>query len=242
MPLEARIILVDDHSAVRSGYKRFIDTENDMTVVGEAANAEQAFALLNDTPCEALVLDISMPGQSGLELIKRVRLKWPKLPLIVLSMHDSPVVASKALEQGAKGYVTKSSDPNELILAIRKAMGEQTYVSVDVQRQGMPGQWHSAAAGKTQTEQMHGTKAPSEVTNVLMGDTTGLTPREVDVVRLLVEGKTIEQVAAGLGISSKTVSNNLSQIRQKVGVQTDFELAFWAWSQGLGRKPPGFGD
>ena len=122
-------------------------------------------------------------------------------------MNDSPVVASKALEQGAKAYVTKSSDPEELILGIRKALGEQSYVSSDVQSQS-----------------------------------TGLTPREVDVVRLLVEGHTIDQVAASLGISSKTVSNNLSQIRQKVGVQTDFELAFWAWSQGFGRKPPGFGE
>ncbi|WP_334119667.1 response regulator transcription factor [Limnobacter sp.] len=207
MQLESRIILVDDHAAVRSGYKRFIDSESDMVVVGEAGNADMAFALLKTQPCDVLVLDISMPGQSGLELIKRVRLKWPTLALVVLSMHDSPVVAAKALEQGARAYVTKSSDPNELILGIRKALGEQTYVSTDVQAQA-----------------------------------SGLTPREVDVVRLLVEGHTIDQVAGSLGISSKTVSNNLSQIRQKVGVQTDFELAFWAWSQGFARKPPGFGD
>jgi DNA-binding NarL/FixJ family response regulator len=205
--LESRIILVDDHAAVRSGYKRFIDSESDMVVVGEAGNADQAFVLLKTQPCDVLVLDISMPGQSGLELIKRVRLKWPTLALVVLSMHDSPVVAAKALEQGARAYITKSSDPNELILGIRKALGEQTYVSTDVQAQ-----------------------------------TSGLTPREVDVVRLLVEGQTIDQVATSLGISSKTVSNNLSQIRQKVGVQTDFELAFWAWSQGFARKPPGFGE
>ena len=126
MTLESRIILVDDHAAVRSGYKRFIDSESDMVVVGEASNAEQAFAMLKTTSCDALVLDISMPGQSGLELIKRVLLKWPKLAVIVLSMHDSPVVATKALEQGAKAYVTKSSDPEELILGIRKALGEQS--------------------------------------------------------------------------------------------------------------------
>lgn len=207
MQLESRVILVDDHAAVRSGYKRFIDSESDMVVVGEASNAELAFALLKTQPCDVLVLDISLPGQSGLELIKRVRLKWPTLAVVILSMHDSPVVAAKALEQGARAYITKSSDPNELILGIRKALGEQTYVSTDIQAQ-----------------------------------TSGLTPREVDVVRLLVEGHTIDQVATSLGISSKTVSNNLSQIRQKVGVQTDFELAFWAWSQGFARKPPGFGE
>lgn len=225
MSLDSKIILVDDHAAVRSGYKRFIDSENDLVVVGEASNAEQAFALLKTTACDALVLDISMPGQSGLELIKRVRLKWPKVALIVLSMHDSPVVAAKALEQGARAYVTKSSDPDELIQGIRKALGAQTFVSSDVEPQHInPDNTHPTAA------EAHPIAA------------SGLTPREVDVVRLLMEGNTIEQAAENLGISSKTVSNNLSQIRQKLGVQTDFELAFWAWNQGFGRKPPGFGE
>ncbi|MCZ8014194.1 MAG: response regulator transcription factor [Limnobacter sp.] len=236
MSLESRIILVDDHAAVRSGYKRFIDTEHDLRVVGEACNAEEAFALLKTIPCDALVLDISMPGQSGLELIKRVRLKWPRLPLVVLSMHDSPVVASKALEQGAKGYVTKSSDPDELIIALRKAMNEQTHLSPDIQSQGLIIENVHSQPGLP-VHEAEGHSVDGATTN-----TSGLTPREVDVVRLLVEGKTIDQVATSLGISSKTVSNNLSQIRQKVGVQTDFELAFWAWSQGFGRKPPGFGD
>lgn len=235
MSLESRIILVDDHAAVRSGYKRFVDMEHDMRVVGEAANAEEAFTLLKTTPCDALVLDISMPGQSGLELIKRVKLKWPRLPLVVLSMHDSPVVASKALEQGAKGYITKSSDPHQLIQALRKAMNEQTHVSPDVESQGLSFETQNHNQNLADEDKISDQEESSAMTQ-----SAGLTPREVDVVRLLLEGKTIDQVAASLGISSKTVSNNLSQIRQKVGVQTDFELAFWAWSQGLGRKPPGF--
>ncbi|WP_171035200.1 response regulator transcription factor [Limnobacter alexandrii] len=236
MPLESRIILVDDHSAVRAGYKRFIDSEHDLSVVGEASNADQAFALLKTQACDALVLDISMPGQSGLELIKRVRLKWPRLALIVLSMHDSPVVAAKALEQGARAYVTKSSEPDELIQAIRMALGEQTFVSSDVQTQGM-------LTGALPVQPPEKQNVPSDGTGESPTVTaSGLTPREVDVVRLLVEGHTIEQVGISLGISGKTVSNNLSQIRQKLGVHTDFELAFWAWSQGFGRKPPGFGE
>ncbi|HEX4856347.1 MAG TPA: response regulator transcription factor [Limnobacter sp.] len=233
MPIESRIILVDDHAAVRSGYRRFIDSEHDLAVVGEAGDANQAFSLLKTMACDALVLDISMPGQSGLELIRRVQLKWPRLALVVLSMHDSPVVAAKALEQGAKAYITKSSEPDELIMGIRKALVGQTYLSADVQKQTQqpinPQQDTSATTDGEVPEQI----APG-------GDL--LTAREVDVVRLLVEGNTIDQAAAALGISSKTVSNNLSQIRQKVGVQTDFELAFWAWSQGFGKKPPGFGQ
>lgn len=236
MPLESKIILVDDHSAVRAGYKRFIDSEHDLSVIGEASNADQAFALLKSQACDALVLDISMPGQSGLELIKRVRLKWPKLALIVLSMHDSPVVAAKALEQGARAYVTKSSEPEELIHAIRMALGEQTFISSDVQTQGL-------LMGSLPTQQAENIKKPLvETPDTANSAACALTPREVDVVRLLVEGHTIEQVGISLGISGKTVSNNLSQIRQKLGIHTDFELAFWAWSQGFGRKPPGFGD
>lgn len=219
MTLETRIILVDDHAAVRAGYRRFIDSEPDLQVVGEASHAEQAYQLLSDTPCDVLVLDISMPGQSGLEFIKRVRLKWPRLTLVVLSMHDSPVVATKALEQGARAYVSKSSEPDELISAIRHAHAGQSYLSRDV------------------ASQQGASPRPSQPNLV---STELLTPRELDVVRLLVEGQTIDQVATNLGISGKTVSNNLSQIRQKLGVQTDFELAFWAWSHGIGRKPPGF--
>ena len=229
MPIESRVILVDDHSAVRSGYKRFIDSEHDLVVVGEASHAEEAFALLKNTPCEVMVLDISMPGQSGLELIKRVRLKWPRLALVVLSMHDSPVVAAKALEQGAKAYVTKSSNPDELVTGIRRALAEQTFVSGDVQHQ------INASTIQAAGKQQETPTAPDSQT-----DSGFLTPREVDIVRLLVEGQTIDQVASSLGISGKTVSNNLSQIRQKLGIQTDFELAFWAWSHGFGKKPPGF--
>ncbi|HEX4916816.1 MAG TPA: response regulator transcription factor [Limnobacter sp.] len=232
MGIEANIILVDDHAAVRSGYRRFIESEHDLRVVGEAANAEEAFALLKEIPCDALVLDISMPGQSGLELIRRVKIKWPKLPVVILSMHDSPVVASKALEQGAKGYITKSSDPDELVLALRKALTGQRHVSKDVLAQGIE---NTLFCFQGDTEKSETDTPLPDPTN-----TGALTPREVDVVRLLVEGKTIEQVASNLGISSKTVSNNLSQIRQKVGVQTDFELAFWAWSQGFGKQPPNF--
>lgn len=205
MAIRSSIVLVDDHAAVRAGYRRFIDCEHDLKVVGEASNSEQAYELLRQQDCDVLVLDISLPGQSGLDLIKRVLIKWPKLKILVLSMHDSPVIAEKAIALGAKGYVTKSSDPEELVQALRRALGGNTYVSKDIEGQQQK---------------------------------SDLSARETDVVRLLLEGKTIDQAAELLGISSKTVSNNLSQIRQKLGLQTDFELASWAWSKGLGQQPP----
>lgn len=227
MPLDTTVLLVDDHAAVRTGYRRFIEMEHDLRVVHEASNAEQAVAWLNTNQVDLAIMDISMPGQSGLELIRRVRLKWPELPIVILTMHDSPVVASKALEQGAMGYVTKSSPPEELINALRRVLSGVRHVSSDL------------AAEVTHRPKATGS-APPLTDDVPQGGVApgGLSPREVDIVRMLAEGRTIEQTAESLGISSKTVSNNLSQIRQKLGVQTDFELAFWAWSQGVARKPP----
>lgn len=205
MAICSKIILVDDHAAVRAGYRRFIDCEHDLKVTGEAGNSEQAFELLRQQECDVLVLDISLPGQSGLDLIKRLLIKWPRLHILILSMHDSPVIADKAISQGAKGYVTKSSDPEELVLALRRIQSGHTYISKDIEGQHSPAE---------------------------------LSARETDLIRLLLEGKTIDQAAELLGISSKTVSNNLSLIRQKLGLQTDFELATWAWSKGLALTPP----
>lgn len=224
MPIESTVILIDDHAAVRAGYRRFIDSEHDLRVVGEAGNAEQAFSLLMSQQCDVLVMDISMPGQSGLDLIRRVRLKWPKLPIVILSMHDSPVVASKAISLGAKGYVTKSSPPEELVHAIRVALSGCSHLSEDIEALGTPLEATTILGNR------------KEATDAL----NALSPRELDIIRLLSEGKTIDQTALVLGISSKTVSNNLSAIRQKLGVQTDFELAFWAWSQGVASPPPNF--
>lgn len=201
MSLRTKIILVDDHAAVRAGYRRYLELEEEFKVVGEASNAEQAQQIIQTEDCDVIVLDISMPGQSGLDLIKRILIKWPEIKVVILSMHDSPVVAHKALAQGAKAYVTKSSDPEELIEAIEFTMGGRTYLSKDV-------------------------RTPEQVE---------LTARETDIIRLLVEGKTIDETALSLGISSKTVSNNLSQIRSKLDLQTDFELARWAIEKGLGK-------
>lgn len=203
--LQCKILLVDDHAAVRAGYRRFIEMEKHLLVAGEASNANDAWALLEQEKIDLAVVDISMPGQSGFELIKRLRLKHPTLKIVVLSMHDTPVIASKAIEQGANGYVTKSSPPEELIQVIHRVLGNQVASSSDIENAQV---------------------------NVEV-----LTAREMDIVRSLTAGATIEQTAISLGISAKTVSNNLSQIRQKLNLQTDFELAFWAWNKGLNTRP-----
>lgn len=208
------LILVDDHAVVRAGYRRFLETEPDLCIVGECSNAEEAYQLLTRQRCDLLVLDASLPGRSGLDLLRRVTTRWPELPVLILSMHDSASVAAQALKLGARGYVTKSSDPQTLVTAVQHVLRGQLFLSPDLM-QSLP-RFLGTGSGAIQQ----------------------LGPRELDVVRLLAEGHTLDETANAMGISSKTVSNYLSQIKSKLSLNTDFELAFWAWSNGIASAPP----
>ncbi len=209
------LILVDDHAVVRSGYRRFLESEAELSIVGECGNADEAYLLLQRQGCDLLVLDASLPGKSGLDLLRRVNVRWPQLPVLVLSMHDSPSVAAQALRLGARGYVTKSSDPQTLVTAVQHVLRGQIFLSPDILQSLPQFLGHGAASAIQQ-----------------------LGPRELDVVRLLAEGHTLDATAVTMGISSKTVSNYLSQIKTKLSLNTDFELAFWAWSNGIASAPP----
>ena len=201
-----RVMLVDDHAVVRAGYRRLLADEPDLRVVAEHADADAAYAALLALPpgeVELLVLDLSMPGRSGLDLLRRVRQRWPALPVLVFSMHDSPALVAQALQAGAAGFVTKSSEPAALVAALRRvARGETGVLSPDIA---------SAAASPAAT-------APQQV----------LSAREFEVLRGLVEGLTVDQIAARLHLSGKTVSNYQTQIRQRLGVSTAVDLLRYA--------------
>lgn len=214
------LILVDDHAVVRAGYRRLLETEPDLTIVGECGNAEEALALLARQPCCLLVLDASLPGKSGLDLLRRVTLRWPELPVLMFSMHEYPSVAAQALRLGARGYVTKASDSQTLVQAVRHVLAGKVFLSPDIMM-SLP-EFLGAARNTIQR--------------------LGLGPRELDVVRLLSEGRTLADTALSMGISSKTVSNYLSQIKSKLTLNTDFELAFWAWANGVASAPPQLRD
>lgn len=210
-----RVVLVDDHAVVRAGYRRLIEDEPDLVVVGEHADADSAYAALArpvarlppGVPAEAaadvLVLDLSMPGRSGLDLLRRALLRWPRLRVLVFSMHDSPAMVAQVLKAGAAGYITKSSAPEVLVQALRRvAAGEQPVLSPDLEAQQ-----RSPAA-----EPPH----------------LALSPREFDVLRGLVQGLTLDQIAQALHVSPKTVSNLQTRIRQRLGVATAVELLHYA--------------
>ena len=201
-----RVMLVDDHAVVRTGYRRLLELEGDIVVVDEQADAEAAQAALQRHDAEGIdvvVLDLSMPGRGGLDLLRRGSLRWPRLAWLVFSMHDSPAVVVQALRAGAAGFVTKSCLPEELVQALRRvAAGERHVLSDDV-----AGAVSAPAA------------APPH---------QALSPREFDVLRLLVEGRAVPDIATALHLSPKTVSNLQTRIRTRLGVASAVELLRYA--------------
>ena len=201
-----RVMLVDDHAVVRAGYRRLLDDEAGLRVVAECGDAESAYAALGPgaaATADVLVLDLSMPGRSGLDMLRRARLRWPRLRVLVFSMHDSPAMVAQALAAGAAGFITKSSEPALLVAALRRvAAGEDAVLSPDI-----AGAARAASAA-----------APQLV----------LSAREFEVLRGLAEGLGIEQIAARLHLSPKTVSNYQTQVRQRLGLQTAVDLLHYA--------------
>jgi DNA-binding NarL/FixJ family response regulator len=199
-----RIVLVDDHAVVRSGYRRLLCAEPDFDVVGEAASAPEANALVQQARPDVAIVDLSLKGSSGLEAIAGMRARLPALRVLVLSMHDSAGHVAQALKAGAHGYLTKRSEPEELIAGIRAVLHGTRVLSSDVAA--------PAAAA-----------APLE----------GLTPREFDMLRLLVHGESVQAIAAQLTVSPKTVLNTLTSVRQKLGADNDFRLMHLAARLGI---------
>ena len=196
-----RILLVDDHAVVRAGYRRFLETEPDYRVVAEASSGEEAYTLLQSNQPDVVVLDLSMPGRGGLSTLRRIKLRWPLLAVLVCSMHDNLAFALQAMRAGANGYVTKSSDPAFMVTAVRRVLAGTPVMSPDVALK-------LASASALDSEQ----------------PTLGLSVREFEIFRLIAAGRSHDEIANLLCVSAKTVANNHSLIRQKLGVNTDIEL------------------
>jgi len=204
-----RVRLVDDHAIVREGYRRLLETEADLRVVGEHPQAESVLRALEQSggdDTDVIVLDLSMPGRSGLELLRQLATSWPWLRVLVFTMHDSAAMAEQALRAGAAGFVTKNCEPSFLLQALRRvAAGEQGVLSPDV-------------------------AAPSPAPRA----PPALAPREFEVMQLLLEGLPTDEIGRRLGLSSKTVANYQAMIRAKLGVGSSIELLHYAQRHGLG--------
>ena len=206
-----RIILADDHAIVREGLKHILGGIPDFAVVGEAADGQEALRLARETEVDLLVLDLSMPGRSGMELIKLVRAERPRVRILVLSMHQETQYAVRAIKSGASGYLTKESAPGELEQALRKIASGGAYVTAEVAQQ--------LALGA-----MPGTDAPPHGT---------LSTREFEVFQRLVAGDSVTVIAQQLHLSVKTVSTHKANLLHKLGLSSPADLVRYAIRHGL---------
>jgi DNA-binding NarL/FixJ family response regulator len=211
-----RLVIADDHAIVREGLKRIVGDVPDLQVVGEAADGASVLAVVREQAFDVLVLDLSMPGRSGMELIKLVKAERPKLRILVLSMHQEMQYAVRAIKSGASGYLTKESAPALLEQAIRKIAAGGAWISAEVAEQLALGAMPGAA-----------TAAPHE----------SLSDREFEVFRLLVDGLAPGEIAARLNLSVKTVSTHKSNLLHKLGLQNANELLRYALKHGLADSP-----
>jgi DNA-binding NarL/FixJ family response regulator len=205
-----RILIADDHAIVRGGLKQIIATTTDIVVAGEAAQGAEAIEKLRMCQVDLLLLDMTMPGISGVDLIRRVRTEQPALPILVLSIHNEAQVVARAVRAGATGYVTKDSDPDILLAAIRKLSGGGRFIDpklIDV----MVFDTHSGDA------------APHEI----------LSDREFQVLHLLAAGKSINAIAEVLVLSAKTISTHKMRLMQKLGLDNNADLIRYAIKHGL---------
>ncbi len=206
-----RLVIADDHAIVREGLKRIVASADDMEVLAEAADGTEVMQRVRELDFDVLVLDLSMPGRSGMELIKLAKAEKPRLRILVLSMHQELQYAVRAIKTGASGYLTKESAPAQLVQALRKIAGGGAYISAEVAEQlalgAMPG----------------GPAASHE----------SLSAREFEVFRLLAAGMSVTDIAARLTVSVKTVSTHKANLMQKMALHNQSDLVRYAIRHGL---------
>ncbi|MGI3775973.1 MAG: response regulator [Janthinobacterium lividum] len=193
------ILLVDDHAIVRAGLRRLLATLDD-TAIREAATGEEALALARLERPRLVVLDLNLPGISGLELLRRLLAEHAGLRVLVLSMHAEPLYAARAMEAGARGFLSKNASADEVLLAVRKVGDGQRHIQHDIAQE-------------------------MALLSVGTGDPMGqLTERELEILRLLGEGRSLGGIAEALGVGYKTIANASTQLKTKLGVQRTADL------------------
>ena len=206
-----RVVIADDHTILREGLKQLLQATDDFEVVGEAGDGHEVLNQVRTREFDVLLLDMSMPGKSGMELIKQVKAERPKLRVLVLSMHEEHQYAVRAIRAGASGYLTKESASAQLVAAISKVAAGGAFISAEVAQQlalsAMPG-----AQGM-----------PHEA----------LSDREFQVFRMIAEGKSVSDIAERLSLSVKTVSTHKANVLHKMGMGTTADLVRYALTHSL---------
>jgi DNA-binding NarL/FixJ family response regulator len=210
MGTAVRVLLVDDHAVVREGYRRLLERTPEIEVVAEAATGEEAYRVFCDLSPDVVVMDINLPGMSGIEVARRMLAREPDARILVFSMHEDALFGSRALQAGARGYVTKASAPEVLVEAVKAVSAGRLYISHDM-------------AQELALQTVPGQDLPLNA----------LSPREFEVFRLLAEGKSVGDIARILSLSQKTVANYQSLIKQKLEADTSAQMVWIALKRGL---------
>jgi DNA-binding NarL/FixJ family response regulator len=205
------VLIADDHAIVRQGLKQILSETEDMLVTGEADDGAEALGLARQQPWDVFLLDVSMPNRNGIDTLKQLKKEFPRLPVLILSMHPEEQYAVRALKAGASGYLTKQSAPEQLVNAIRQVASGKKYLSPAVAQQ-------LANAISEDTE-----KSPHE----------RITDREYQVLVMIAGGKTLTQIAETLNLGVATVSTYRARLLEKMGLRSTAELIRYGLEHGL---------
>ena len=206
-----RVIIADDHPIIRAGLRQILAEDSSITAAGEAASGSELLKKVGKEEFDVVLLDLSMPGMDGLDVLKQLKIDRPRLPVIILTVHPEAHYALRVLRAGASGYLTKESAPDRLISAIHKVARGGKYISPALAEQ-------IAFALDTDAQQ-----PPHE----------SLSDREYQVLSLIASGKSVSQIAEELALSVKTISTYRSRILDKMGMKTNAELTHYAIASGL---------
>lgn len=208
-PDRKKILLVDDHPMMRAGLAQLINRQPDMTVCAEAGQPVEVFGLISQTRPDLVLTDLTMPGRSGLEFIKDLVALQPDLSILVISMHDEGIYAERCLRAGAHGYIMKESGSENLLMALRRVLSGQTYVSPGVSE---------SILGNLSARKPRGSDSPIQA----------LSDREFEVFQLVGQGKSTREIAGQLHLSPKTVDVHRGHIREKLGLKDVTALVRYA--------------
>lgn len=206
-----RVLLADDHAMVRTGLRELLTATGDITVVGEATNGQEVLAAVREGGFDVLVLDMSMPGRSGIELIKLIKTEQPKLRILVLSMHSEAQYAVRAVRAGAAGYLTKESAADELVAAIRRVASGRAYITPET-------------AERLVLDTSSAQEGPAH---------NRLSNREYEVFRMIAGGRSVTDIANELHLSVKTISTHKARILEKMAFSSQAELVRYAVTHDL---------
>ena len=211
-----RILLVDDHPVLRKGLARLIDSKEEFVVCGEASNAVDAMALIRELEPHLIIVDIGLPGTSGIELTKTIHAEFPKLPVLILSMHEEALYATRALRAGAMGYIVKQDAIDNIANALREALNGRRYLSPVI-------------AAQLQHDGPDTEPHPSDDPVSL------LTDREFEIFELIGKGHEVREISNALGVSPKTVETHRTNIKEKLKLKNARQVARMA-VQWLGQR------